>query len=231
MNNRSKIEINYFYQHKKDADQFLSLAKKENTKLKSFYARHALLSSVFASEALINRVYEEFYCAGSEERCLKTIEKLSIQEKWMLAPLTCGKGKPPGEIFKQDEEPFQSFNELVKIRNNLVHPKPGVFVDTEEDGKIEWIDGPTVPNFRAVPGTNFYPQTRIPKNPFEFNEEHAEKSIKILEDMVNILLGFFKDVFNENWLFECAYKIGEDEIALNIKHVWGGLTPIEDKDF
>ena len=51
-----EVEINFFYLHFRDAETFLEFASEEKSPLISFYARHTILSSVFAAEALINRL-------------------------------------------------------------------------------------------------------------------------------------------------------------------------------
>lgn len=230
MRRESTIEINYFYQHYRDAQTFLRFAKEERSKLKSFFARHSILSTIFASEALINKVYDEFYLGADDSKDTSIIEKLSTPEKWKLAPLVCGKTNPPGKTFERGKEPFQSFKELIKIRNDFVHAKSGVYVNAEEDGTFSWGDGPEVPYFRILPGVDYYPQTKIPKNPFETNEIHAEKALSTLKYMISKLLKFFENVFDEHWLWKCAYRTEgeENKQKLHIDWIWGGLTPSEE---
>lgn len=224
----TQIEINLFYQNFRDSQQFLKLCKSEKSKLKSFYSRHSILSSVYASEALINKIYDKFYLGKIDSKISNSVERIPTAEKWILAPLVCGVENPPGKTFNRGEEPFQSFKEIIKIRDSLVHPKPGIFVEAEEDGKISWQSGPEdVPFFKIKPGVDYWAHTKIPKNPFEMNEIHAEKSISTITEMIKILIEFFEGVFDEKWLFECAYRSEGDADFQNIHidWIWGGLTP------
>ena len=207
MRNTAVIELNLFYQHIGDAKAFLRLASAEASNLKSFYSRHAILSAVFASEALINRVYAEFYLGKTDKGLSESIDRLPFADKWLLAPLLCGGNSSPGKTFDRGAQPFQGFRELIKIRDSLVHPKAGLFVDAEQDGTISLGDGrKEVPYFRVLPDRHLWPQTGIPKNPFEMNPLHGEKAIHIVEGMIDCLLDLFRGVFDREWLMRCEFK-------------------------
>jgi hypothetical protein len=210
--------------HYKDALKFHELAVNENSKLKSLYVRHSIISVVLALEALINRVLFEFCIFKSH---IDTFEKLSIVEKWLTCPLVSGKEFPVGKTFDQSKEPFQSFKELVNIRNWFVHPKNTEFIPAtktpwtihveETDKTIPWVE---------TEKGDVWPQTKIPRNPFELVELHSEKAIKVFESMKDNLLELFKDTFDEDWLWTLKL-ITTEEIKtelISIDSLWGGFT-------
>jgi hypothetical protein len=226
MNERAthEIELNFHYLHYRDAKAFTELANKERSKLKSLYARHAILSVVFASEALINRIINDFYIPKTGD---KTIEKLSIIDKWYIAPLTCAENKSM-DSFDSSKEPLQSFTELIKIRNWLVHPKPGKFVNaTTKGATITLLEtGEEVPWIDTIHG-KAWPQTKFPVNPFELTEDHAKKALKILDQMTDELKKFLSPKMNDKWLREINFvnKDKEASVRVTIDSLWGGYTP------
>ena len=220
----AKVEINLFYMHFKDASKFLELAKHEDTPLKSFYARHSILSSVFACEAMINRVYNNYYIGEAD---LQKIERFSIEEKWLLSPRLCKTEHFNGLAFRKGEEPFQSLKEIIKIRNWFVHPKADEFVEAVVDGTISYGDLLNIPYVRTIKGKSVWPQTKIPINPFEIDEKHAENVLKNIEQMIDILLKIFESIIDRRWLLEFTFKI-ENENTIENFHtdwLWGGYTP------
>ncbi|NIQ12848.1 MAG: hypothetical protein GTO02_00085, partial [Candidatus Dadabacteria bacterium] len=71
------VELNFFYMHYNDAKKFAewSSEKRDGDVNPSIYVRHAIISVVFASEALINRVLVEF---APESKLYEILEKNSI---------------------------------------------------------------------------------------------------------------------------------------------------------
>jgi hypothetical protein len=221
-----KVELNFFYLHIHDAEKFCDLAEKETSKLKSFYSRHAILSVVYAMEALINRVLDDFLLPSLST---KNIEKLSTYDKWMIAPFVCGKEIPVNTPFDKSREPFQSLKELIRIRNWLVHPKPGEYLEARKrddmilmaqtEHEIPWVD--------TLQGDQ-WPQTGIPLNPFEIDENSAQKALDTLNSIVAELLSVFHELIDKEWLEELNLetKNGETE-KISIDSLWGGYTPNE----
>jgi len=220
-----KVELNFFYLHFRDAQKFQELASEEETKLESFYSRHAILSTIFAAEALINKIYDDFYLY---DYALDIFDKMSIKEKWIIAPLVCGLKKPVSKKFNISQEPFQSFAEIIKIRNWYVHPKPDNYVPAQktsdtisligENKNIPWVD-----TFKG----KSWSQTHFPKNPFELNAKHADKATSILIEMIDELLVIFKGVFNKEWLWEIDLRtlVNGNSEKITIDSLWGGYTP------
>ncbi len=219
-----KVELSFFYLHINDAELFCKLAKAETSTLKSFYARHAILSVVFATEALINRVLDDFLLPGIST---KNIEKLSTFDKWIIAPFVCGKKIPVGTPFDKSKEPFQSLKELIRIRNWLVHPKPGEYLDAQKTNDIITMadTGQEIPWIDTLQGRQ-WPQTGIALNPFEIDENDAQKAFDTLNLIVKELLSIFYEIIDEEWLekINLETKNGEKE-KISLDSLWGGYTP------
>jgi hypothetical protein len=222
---KHQLELSFVYLHTRDAQKFVQLAEAEQSKLRSFYARHAILSCVFAVEALSNKIASEFYLLPSG---YDSFEKLGLRQKVFALPLVCGKGQPIGRTLDQSKEPFQSFCELVAIRNWMVHPKtttyveastlPGTIMDHETGDQFPWIE-------TDFGGT--WPQTGIPLNPFELTGKHARKALDITEKLISELLTLFDGLVTEAWLDEIILqsKDGKERRRVSIKGLWGGYTP------
>ena len=87
-------------------------------------------------------------------------------------------------------------NEIIKIRHWLVHPKSKNFLEAVIDGTYSLGEKFGIPYIKLLKGKNFWPHTRIPINPFEIDETHAEKVLKNYEDMLLLLLQLFEGVFD-----------------------------------
>jgi hypothetical protein len=220
-----KVELNLFYLHLRDCQEFIALADKEKSKLVSFYARHAILSLVFAFEALINRILSRYYLGQPP---FSAIERLSTQDKWIVAPLLCGKDTPVGKTFDTSRDPFQSFVELIKMRHFLVHPQPDNYVPaTWTPWAITILQSNTdVPWIEVEPG-ELWPHTRFPKNPFHLDASHAKKAYNIFTVLFEELLQIFAGVFGEEIIREIDIIDVEKQPkgTLTIESLWGGYSP------
>ncbi len=223
------IELNFYYLHSKDAEMFALWAKQEEekkSKLKSLHARHAILSAIFTCESLINLVLADFYIPKSGS---KSIDRLSLYDKWFTAPLICTKNQTM-KTFDKSVEPFQSFAELIKIRNWLVHPKPDIYVDgTLDEGSITILESEeTHPWIETIKGA-IWRQTQIPVNPFELCSNHAEKAINVVKEMENKLKELMPNQITKDWLkkIKCIDKNTKNAMTISIDSLWGGYTPNE----
>jgi hypothetical protein len=175
----------------------------------NLFARHSMLSTVLASEALINRVLAKF-CPPS---IYKGIDRLSLTDKWLAGPILCWHG----ETFDTGSEPFQSFAELVRIRNGLVHPKAGVFVAAEYAGQVALktsLDRKEVPRlFPAITVIEnpLWPQTRIPKNPRKIMASHARLAIGVLEKMEQKLIDLSKGAITHDSIRQLGWRKKDGE--------------------
>ena len=230
-----EVEVNFFYLHYHDAQKLTEWAEAEGTKLRSLYARHALLAVVFATEALANRLLNQLPLS---KVAAVGIERLGIREKWSLIPFLLT-GRPEArEWFDASKEPFQSFAELVQIRNWLAHPKSGEYVAAIYDGRStisvfdEDFDPETervVPWIETLKGGH-WKQTRIPLNPFEWTAQHARVATKVLDSIVEELKEVLGGILTDEWLWEIDLKSKADGKVsrITIDSLWGGYTPSVD---
>lgn len=218
------IELNFFYMHFNDAKTFTAWARKyEHGKVNpSIYVRHAIISVVFASEALINRVLMEF---SVDRSIAETLERSSILDKWYLAPLLCTDSASKG-LFDKGADPYQSFKELVQIRNWLAHPKVENFLDAELDRNSTITiakSRESYPWLEMLKG-EVLSKTKIPANPFEMNHEHAQASIVVLESMISALRAKLSGKLNDEWLEQITIKDadGVHSYKAPVSTIWGG---------
>lgn len=218
------VELNFYYVHYNDAKTFTGWAaeNRQGGVNPSIYVRHAIMSVVFASEALINRVLVEF---GSDSHLGEILEKTSILDKWYLAPFVCV-GSNQATPFDRGAEPYQSFAELIQIRNWLAHPKVNFFLNATLDPKSSISDstsGEEYPWLEMLKGER-WAQTKIPKNPFEIDHTHAAAALQILDDMTQALSEKLSGRIHDGWLNLITVK---DDAGLHyykapVLSIWGG---------
>lgn len=220
-----EVELNFFYLHYNDAWKLTEAAEIEKTKLRSMYARHAILAVVFAGEALINKLLDDYSQLPSRG---KYLERLGVREKWIVGPALSGKHGAEGRTFDPGAEPFQSFSELVGIRNWLAHPKGGRFMEAAVDGSTitllpEEVDVPWVDTIQGP----VWPQTKIPKNPFELTAEHARVALEVLRKLVEELKRLQPETVTKAWLEKVVLRDKEtgEKQELTIDSLFGGYTP------
>ena len=229
MDSTHEVELNFFYLHYNDAKKLLERAKEaeqEHSPLCSLHARHSIISTVFASEALINRVIFEF---AVEKDIFESLEKLSIQDKWFISSLLCRDKDWDVVTFDKGNEPFQSFNELIKIRNWLLHPKVEVYIAaTCDHSSTVGIEGKeeSYPWMETLK-SNVWPQTKFPKNPFELSSYHAQTALSILDAMISKLKSFLRGKLYDGWLEEISIrdKNGLHFFKAPIQTLWEGYRP------
>ncbi len=228
-----EVEVNFFYLHYHDAEQLVEWAEAEDSKLKSLYARHALLAVVFASEALVNRLLSR---VALSKLAAEGVEKLGIREKWSLIPfLVTGRPEDYGWL-DVSREPFQSFIELIKIRNWLAHPKSGEYVAAVHDelSSISLLENwnsdqetvKIIPWIETLKG-GVWKQTKIPLNPFEWTGQHARSALGTLDSIIEELKKVLGQHLADNWLWEIDLKKKTDSTVskITVDSLWGGYTP------
>ncbi len=217
------VELNFFYMHYNDAKKFAEWAfKRRNGDVNpSIYVRHAIISVVFASEALINRVLAEF---AADPKVAEILEKATILDKWYLAPILCSGNVKP-ESFDVGAEPYQSFKELIKIRNWLAHPQVETFLKAEVDPRssISVATGEEYPWLEMLKGEQ-WPQTEFPKNPFEVSYSHADAALKILDAMIEALSERLSGQMHDGWLDLITVKDDEGlhQYKAPVFTIWSG---------
>lgn len=231
MEQRFDVELNFFYMHYNDAKKFAKWAidrKNDEDAHPSIHARHAIISTVFASEALINRVLNDF---SRDKNFVEIFEKASTLEKWYMAPYLCSdKGTTPVP-FDKGADPFQSFKELIQIRNWLAHPKVEMFLGAKSLPNSTISIGHSkeeYPWLEMLKGDQ-WKQTKIPRNPFEIGPDHAEAGIKILDKMKDALKSKLNGLIYEGWLDEITVKDTERIHCYKapVHTIWGGYSGID----
>ncbi|MGZ8927750.1 MAG: hypothetical protein ACXW03_04735 [Methylobacter sp.] len=172
-----KSEINSFHYLYQDAEYLLSAAKLpqiEGTFQSVRISRSAFLLFILSLEGLINRALDHFAPQPLHDFLIEKEEKFSTIDKWRLLALTAG--NPPTEI-NIGTYPWSHFAELIRVRNNYVHPKHDrmgyyEFVNVKEFKHLPWNNIPE--NCGLKEGSIVYGQTKIPKDPYGFNVKHLE---------------------------------------------------------
>jgi len=203
-----QVELNFFYMHYNDAKTFARWCKEfeDNDSVHpSLHGRHAIISTVFASEALINRVLNDL---TADKNVFRALEKTSTLDKWYLAPFVCSGDGYDSMPFDMSAEPFQSFKELIQIRNWLSHPNVEVFLTAMSPPNSTFSDADSMKSYpwlEMLRGEAWC-QTGIPKNPFEINASHAESAIKTLDLMICALKERLHGQLYDEWLDEIVVQ-------------------------
>lgn len=222
---RVDVELNFFYMHYNDARKFAdwSVEYADGETNPSIYVRHSIISVVFAAEALINRVLAEF---SVDQQVSGILERNGIIEKWCMAPMVCGDRSKDVRPFDRGSEPFQSFQELIRIRNWLAHPKVDMYLEASLDTKSSVRDsesGEEYPWLEMLRG-KVWAQTEIPKNPFEVRSEHANAAIRVLDQMIEALSEKLDGRVDERWLEVITVRDsdGAHSYRVPVSSIWGG---------
>jgi hypothetical protein len=117
---------------KRNSDLEMARAGDRRTAL----SRRVILYAAFAAESFINE-FMSMHFAGSD---LRTLDRLPTAEKYALAPrLALGR-----ELFDRSREPLQTIARLFRLRDMLVHPKPGRAVTSQAKGGADPLFNPGV---------------------------------------------------------------------------------------
>lgn len=162
------------------------------------FSRTAIILYVAALEGLINRATDFFLKPplkgffagkGSKERVF------SIEEKWRLLPMLLGKT----EEFDTSDYPWTQFVELVRLRNDFLHPKSArkAYYRFFGHGRMEpltWNDVPRDLKQSKARITDFigqetleYMSTSIPIDPYSIRPEHLDTAKRVCDAMVRRL--------------------------------------------
>ena len=88
------------------------------------YSALSIVSALTALESYINRFAKDNIPQFYDE-----IEQLRLVDKWYVAPHLVS-----GRTFEKGAQPLQDFSQVIRIRNQVVHPKPKNF-DWDEDNE------------------------------------------------------------------------------------------------
>lgn len=183
--------INSFHYLYGDAEHLHQLAKSPAL-AKDFQrvrlCRTALLLYILSLEALINRALDHFLPERLRQFVLDREEKFSVEDKWSLLALLSGDSNQSG--VNKATYPWSHFAELVRIRNDYVHPKHDrhAYYKVITSKRLDLLDWKEIPEGLGIKETDLiYRQTLIPKDPYCILPEHVDKVKKIVDDSINEL--------------------------------------------
>lgn len=196
-----KTAINSFHYLYQDAEYLMSAAKLPNIKgtfEEVRVARSALLLYIFSLEALINRALDHYVPAPVHDFLMDREEKFSTVEKWQLLPLLAA---TPSTQINLGMYPWNHFVELIKVRNDYVHPKHDrmAYYEAITQRNLKHLDWKSVPEGCGLKDTDLvYRQTKLPKDPYDFRLQQLEIVKKIVDDTIQELDKIFQGRIN-NW--------------------------------
>jgi hypothetical protein len=195
--------INSFHYLYQDAYYLLSYAKMEgvrNTFHEVRASRSAFLLFVLGIEGLINRALDSFTPPHLRNFIIQKEEKFTTIEKWRLLAILCSDSQNDLDM---GTYPWSHLNELIKIRNDYVHPKHDrmayyEFISKNKFEHLQWNDIPS--GMKLNKKDLVYGQTKIPKDPYGFKVIHLERVKKIVDDSVDSMDQILGGKFSEkNW--------------------------------
>lgn len=181
--------VNSFYYLYQDAEWFQAIASKpemQPTFDKTRLCRTAIVLYVVALEALINRASEAFLPSPLREFFLEREDQLDFRDKWRLLPMLAGNGK----AFEDGKYPWTHFIELIRLRNDYVHPKSNrmAYYRWLGPGRMDPLPWNRIPEDLGIDENEVvYRQTRIPRDPYSLRPEHLVTVKQVVDDMVREL--------------------------------------------
>ena len=184
-----KSHINSFHYLYQDAEYFHNQAKLPNSGFESIRAsRTALLLYILSLEGLINRALEAFLPEPQRQFFVEREERFSLEDKWQLLPLMAGHGGP--KVFDKSAQAWARFIELIRIRNEFVHPKHDRPAYYEAVTATKWtaLSWKKIPEGLGVKETDIiYRQTQIPRDPYAVRPEHVDTAKAAVDAVVAAL--------------------------------------------
>jgi len=193
-------------------------------------ARAAFIMGIAAIEAFANNILRDFSIRGKKDLPESLLNKSQKQLKidfWRLAdkvyflPTLCNSQlTPPAFYFKRESEQFQLFEELVEIRNGIMHGRPEPFLGLIKlnPNKLHEVND----NFPE----NFWPLSKFPKDFTSLNHncsKIAYDNIKWIKDsLISFLDKVDKKYLNEEKIELISpviqdSNLNEDELIKNWK--------------
>ena len=121
---------------------------------------------------------------------------------WNLLPRFASGDAPLN--FDESSYPWSHFRELVRLRNDFVHPKHDrkAYYRALSTHRIEPLDWNQFPKEMGIRETDLvYRQNRIPRDPYSILPEHVDQVKKVVDDIVNEIDRLLQGrVRAENWL-------------------------------
>lgn len=183
----AKSAINSFHYLYQDAEYLMSAAKLPEiagTFQTTRICRSALLLYILSLEGLVNRALDHFVPAPHRSFFIEREERFQLVDKWRLLFLLAA--DTPVEI-SISTYPWSHLAELIKVRNDYVHPKhdrTGYYEFTSSTEMIP-LDWKSIPDGCDVKEKDLvYGQTKLPKDPYLLRTPHLEAVKKIVDDAV-----------------------------------------------
>ena len=181
-----KNYVNSFYYLYQDAEYFHEQARLSNSGISGVRAaRTSLLLYILSLEGLINRALEQFLPEPQRQFFLEREERFSLEDKWQLLPLIAGGGG--ARTFDKSRQGWARFTELIRIRNEFVHPKHNRPAYYEALTTTTWrpLSWKSLPDGLPVKVTDLiYRQTQIPKDPYAVRVEHVDTAKAAVDAIV-----------------------------------------------
>lgn len=198
-----KTNVNCFNYLYKDAEVFHQWAIKSTEFDATRLSRNAMILYIISLEALANQALNAFVKEPERYFFIEKEDKFSLEDKYYILPiLVNGKG---AQTFNTGSYPWSHFKELVKIRNDFLHPKHKRMAYYKAITTQNWIPL----NWKEIPsdaGINeneiIYRQTQIPKDPYSIKPEHLDIVKKIVDDFVDELIRLLRSKMTKKWLHD-----------------------------
>ena len=186
--------------HELDADVDFDLVR---------LSRSAILLYIFSLEALINRAMDAFIPDRLKKFLLERESDFSTKDKWELLPLIASNEEQ--NEFDKSSFPWSHFLELIRVRNDYVHPKHDrdAYYKAITSHRFTPLDWKEVPPDSGIEETAIiYRQTKIPKDPYAIRQNHVEKVKRIVDSMIEQLDIYLDGRLSaDNWMHSDQFSI------------------------
>lgn len=187
-------------------------------------SRASFIMGLAGIEAFTNNVLKDYSKRNKEdlpEAILSKYQKSTDVGRWRLIdkvyflPTLCNDiFNPPAIYFKRDSRAFKLFEELVKIRNSIVHgrPEPFMVLFRLKPNKVHEMNDSFI--------NNFWPLSKIPKDFSSFNYECAKtayENIKCVRDSLVKFLDKVDDKYMKEEKIKLISPIIRDDLLTEIE--------------
>ncbi len=186
--------INSFHYLYQDAEYLMS-ATKLTSVTGSFQVtricRSAMLLYILSLEGLVNRALDHFVSIPHHDFFVEREERFQLFDKWKLLFLLV-----PAPSIEIDAAgyPWSHLAELIRIRNDYVHPKhdrkgyyefSSVHPETKVPKDMRALNWKDIPDGAGVKEKDLvYGQTKLPKDPYQLTIDHLQTVKQIVDDCV-----------------------------------------------
>lgn len=203
--------VNSFHYLYQDATYLHNLAN-DPTRAGKFervqLSRTALILYIISLEALINQVGIAFLPAEAQMFFRQREANISLEDKWFLLPLMISQGT---STFDRSRYPWSHFKELVRIRNDYIHPKHkrGSYMRAKTRQRFERLETKDIPADSDIREADvLYGQTKVYKDPHQILPNDVDPVKRVVDDMIKELdriLG--GQITKGNWLHQEVFKL------------------------